>query len=65
MKCTDCGYHWKDENDEFPCCHYDAPFPAPCEQEYDDFELEEDDEDFEVIYEDEEFWNLSNEEWGQ
>ena len=65
MKCIDCCYHWKGEDDKFPCCHYDAPFPAPCEEEDDDFELEEDDEDFEMIYEEEEFWGISNEEWGR
>lgn len=36
MKCTDCPYHWKDENDNFPCCHFDG-WEAPCEIE-DDYE---------------------------
>lgn len=34
MKCTDCPYHWKDENDRFPRCHFESLGtwdPAPCE----------------------------------
>ena len=32
MKCIDCPYHWKDENDDFPCCHYGwNDGYAPCE----------------------------------
>lgn len=37
MKCVDCPYYWKDETDEYPCCHFDPvyhPTPSPCE--YDD-----------------------------
>lgn len=30
-----CGYYWKDEDDDFPHCHYDDPWPAPCEEEED------------------------------
>lgn len=33
-----CGYYYQDEEDDFPCCHYDDPWPAPCE--YDDVEEE-------------------------
>lgn len=29
-----CGYYWQEENEAYPCCHYNEPFPAPCE--YDD-----------------------------
>lgn len=44
MSCCDrinCGYYYKSEEDYFPCCHYDDPWPAPCE--YDD---EGDDDDY-------------------
>lgn len=34
MKCTECGYHYKTEEDEYPCCHFEGPEGwAPCEQE--------------------------------
>ena len=41
MKCSDCGYYWKEEWEDYPCCHYpDIPWPVPCEIEgtYDDVE---------------------------
>lgn len=40
-----CGYYYKGEDDDFPCCHYpeDDLSPAPCE--YDDDDYEEEDED--------------------
>ena len=28
-----CGYWWQDEWDVRPRCHYDDPWPAPCEYE--------------------------------
>lgn len=33
-----CGYYYKTEEEDFPRCHYDDPWPAPCEvnDEYDD-----------------------------
>lgn len=38
-RCENCGYHWKGEDDEFPCCHFEGPVGwAPCEQD----EYEED-----------------------
>lgn len=35
-----CGYYYKDEDDDFPCCHFVGPDgTAPCEQdEYDEEE---------------------------
>lgn len=33
-----CGYWWCDEDEKYPRCHYDDPWPAPCE--HDDFEEE-------------------------
>ena len=27
-----CGYYYKTEEDDFPCCHFpDDDYPAPCE----------------------------------
>lgn len=40
-----CGYYYQDENDSFPCCHFeDEWFPAPCEDGSFDYEEEDDDE---------------------
>lgn len=42
MKCSECNFYWKDENDEFPCCHCEGD--APCEDDsysYDEEEYEE------------------------
>lgn len=33
MRCNNCGYYWKDDDEAFPYCHYDDPWPAPCEQD--------------------------------
>ena len=44
LTCKDCSYHYKTEEDEFPCCHYCSPFPAPCEEE--DYESEEEIDDY-------------------
>ena len=44
MKCTDCPYHWKDEKDRHPRCHYNSLGswdPAPCEIEDPDTDEEE------------------------
>lgn len=45
LTCKLCAYHYKTEKDDFPCCHYDSPFPAPCEEE-EDYESEEDLDDY-------------------
>lgn len=50
MKCTECGYYYKAEEDEYPCCHFEGPEGwAPCEQEEDeeteDIDEEEADDD--------------------
>lgn len=45
MKCTDCVFHYKDENDKFACCHYVPYTPwdsAPCE--YEDNLIDEEDD---------------------
>lgn len=42
--CETCGYHWKEEGERYPRCHFEGPEGwAPCEAEEDDY-----------IYEDEE-----------
>ena len=30
-----CGYYYKTEDDDFPCCHFEG-WPAPCEYGYED-----------------------------
>lgn len=44
MRCKDCGYHYKEENNDFACCHFVGPIGwAPCEDEEDyDSEAEND-----------------------
>lgn len=41
IKCVDCPYYWKEENEKTPHCHYtyDDGY-APCE--VDDYETEDD-----------------------
>ena len=41
MKCTECAYCWKGENEEYACCHYEGLFEAPCEIEEDHDEYDE------------------------
>jgi len=39
--CNDinCGYYWQDEEEDFPTCHFEGGWTAPCEEEpYDDEE---------------------------
>lgn len=36
MRCTDCCYYWKEETDNYPCCHWESRCPGdipPCEDE--------------------------------
>lgn len=40
-ECFHCGYHYKDEGEEFPRCHFEG-WTAPCEYE-DDYEEDYDD----------------------
>ena len=28
-----CGYWWQEEDENSPCCHYNDPWPAPCEDD--------------------------------
>ena len=39
MKCANCVLCWADEGENFPSCHADPNWPAPCE--YDDYEEED------------------------
>lgn len=35
-RCADgCGYYWQEEWEDYPSCHYNDPWPAPCEYEED------------------------------
>ncbi len=48
---SNCGYYYKGEDDDFPCCHYpeDDLSPAPCEYD-DETEIKYDDDcDIEFI----------------
>lgn len=46
MRCKDCPYCYKTEEDDFACCHFEgADGWAPCEQEVDYEEEEEDEND--------------------
>lgn len=37
-----CGYYYKTEEDDFPCCHFDGPDGwAPCECDDEDDEVED------------------------
>lgn len=36
LECKNCCYQWKDEDDRWPCCHWEARCPddyPPCEEE--------------------------------
>lgn len=40
MKCTDCCFCWKEEDEDYPTCHWESRAPgdmAPCEyaEDYD------------------------------
>ena len=42
-RCERCGYFWREGWEDYPSCHYEGPDEwAPCEQDGDDYE--EDDE---------------------
>lgn len=41
MKCVNCNYYWQEEWEDYPSCKYADPWPAPCE--YDDEEDEVED----------------------
>lgn len=38
LNCQNCNYCWKEEEDIFPCCHYEGSYPAPCEEEEEEIE---------------------------
>ena len=43
LKCAECGYYYKTEEDRYPCCHFEGPEGwAPCEQEEPEEEKDED-----------------------
>jgi len=45
MKCMDCVCWWQDEDEEYPSCHADPNWPAPCEHD-DDYETEDYDDEY-------------------
>lgn len=41
MRCAECNLWWVDEGEEYPSCHADPNWPAPCEyDEEEDYEEE-------------------------
>lgn len=49
MKCADCPYYWKEENEEFASCHYeynDGYAPCEVEDSYDDNEYSYEDDGY-------------------
>ena len=39
MKCSECVMYWISEEEEYPSCHADPDWPAPCEiEEEEDFD---------------------------
>lgn len=45
LSCKNCAYCWKDDDDDYPRCHYNSLGswdPAPCEQPENDPEGEPD-----------------------
>lgn len=43
-----CSYYWRDEDEAYPCCHYNDPmFPAPCEEDDEDWDDDPDEEEYE------------------
>lgn len=49
-RCADsnCGYYWQEVGELYPRCHYDDPWPAPCE--YDDEEDADEDPSCSTCY---------------
>lgn len=42
MKCVDCPYHWKEDWEDYPSCHYRwNDGYAPCEVDDNDYEEED------------------------
>lgn len=43
MKCEDCCFFWRDEDENHPYCHFESRWPddkAPCDREDDSYEEE-------------------------
>ena len=41
MKCAECNLYWKAEWEDFPSCKADPNWPAPCEYEDEEEEVED------------------------
>ena len=52
IECKNCPYHYKGEDDEFACCHFEGNYLAPCEEDYyedkdcDDWDRYDEEEDY-------------------
>lgn len=40
MKCSECNFYWQEEGEPFPTCKANPDWPAPCEEELYEEELE-------------------------
>lgn len=45
MRCVECNFYWKDEGEQFASCKANPNWPAPCE---DDEDWEEGEEDYDL-----------------
>lgn len=37
LKCCDCCYQWREDDESYPCCHWESRAPGdvpPCEDDY-------------------------------
>ena len=52
LKCENCPYHYKGEDDDFAYCHFEGDYLAPCEEDYyedkdcDDWDKYDEEEDY-------------------
>lgn len=63
--CENCGYHWQENWESFPSCHYEGPSAwAPCEAEetakIDEFERLEYEEEIRAMCEEEEEYDAES-----
>lgn len=44
LKCQNCGYYWQEDWEDYPTCKWSKFGLAPCEEEDEEMEIEEEDE---------------------
>lgn len=57
--CFNCGYHWQEEWEDYPSCHYDGPHEwSPCEQADEDERRRREREEYEeFVKQESEYWS--------